>query len=184
MTKATPHPHPKPFSKEELIDRIIRVDHAGEYGAVRIYQGQLAVLGKHHPMTPIVQHMKEQEDVHLERFNALIRKRQIRPTLMTPFWHVAGFALGAGTALLGEKAAMACTEAVETVIDDHYRDQIKALGEDESALSQELEKFRQEEVDHKNTATEHGAKEAAGYELLSGLIRFGCKAAIKISERL
>ncbi|PCI45194.1 MAG: hypothetical protein COB49_10280 [Alphaproteobacteria bacterium] len=113
-----------------------------------------------------------------------MRDRGARPSLLTPLWHVAGFALGAGTALLGEKAAMTCTEAVETVIDDHYRDQIEQLGEDEAELAAEIEKFRQEEVEHRETAIKHGAQQAPGYELLSGLIKFGCKTVIKIAERV
>lgn len=177
-------PRPGALSKAQMIDRFLRVDHAGEYGAVRIYQGQLAIFGDKHPMSATIQHMKEQEDVHLERFNQLIRERGARPTLLTPLWHVAGFALGAGTALLGEKAAMACTEAVETVIDEHYQGQIKALGDDEAELAEELEKFRQEELEHKQTAIDYGAKEAPGYKLLSGMIRFGCKAVIKMAERI
>lgn len=177
-------PYPGAPTKEQMIDRFLRVDHAGEYGAVRIYQGQLAVFGDKHPMSDTIKHMKAQEDVHLERFNQLIRDRGARPSLLTPLWHVAGFALGAGTALLGEKAAMACTEAVETVIDDHYKDQIKELGEDEADLAAEIEKFRQEEVEHREIAIKHGARQAPGYELLSGLIRFGCKAAIKLAERI
>ena len=177
-------PYPGTLSKEQMIDRFLRVDHAGEYGAVRIYQGQLAVLGDNHPMSDTIRHMKAQEDVHLERFNQLIRDRGARPSLLTPLWHVAGFALGAGTALLGEKAAMTCTEAVETVIDDHYRDQIEQLGEDEAELAAEIEKFRQEEVEHRETAIKHGAQQAPGYELLSGLIKFGCKTVIKIAERV
>jgi len=175
---------PGALRKGDLIDRMLRVDHAGEYGAVRIYQGQLAVFGDHHPMSDTIKHMKQQEDVHLERFNDLIRQRGARPSLLTPLWHVAGFALGAGTALLGQKAAMVCTEAVETVIDEHYAAQIDALDEDESALAEELEKFRQEEVEHRDTAIENGAHQAPAYGLLSGLIQFGCKAAIKVAERV
>lgn len=177
-------PHPNGLSKEQMIDRLLRVDHAGEYGAVRIYQGQLAVMGDNHPLSDTIKHMKYQEDVHLERFNQLIRQRGARPSLLTPFWHVAGFALGAGTALLGEKAAMVCTEAVETVIDDHYAAQIAALPEDETELAEELEKFRQEEIEHRETAVELGAHEAPAYGLLSGLIQFGCKTVIKIAERI
>lgn len=177
-------PHPGKLNKSQMIDRILRVDHAGEYGAVRIYQGQLAILGDNHPMSDSIKHMKQQEDVHLDRFNTLIRERGARPTLLTPLWHVAGFALGAGTALLGEKAAMTCTEAVETVIDQHYAEQVKTLGEDEAELAQELEQFRQEELEHRDTAIEHGAQQAPGYDLLSGLIRFGCKTVIKIAERV
>jgi len=177
-------PHPTSLNKKQMIDRLLRVDHAGEYGAVRIYQGQLAVFGDKHPMSDTIKHMKSQEDVHLERFNELIRQRGARPTLLTPFWHVAGFALGAGTALLGEKAAMVCTEAVETVIDEHYAAQIKELGEDEQALAEELEKFRLEEIEHRDIAIENGAHQAPGYSLLSGLIKFGCKTVIKIAERV
>ena len=177
-------PFPGALKKDRMIDRFLRVDHAGEYGAVRIYQGQLAVMGDHHPMSDTIKHMKEQEDVHLERFSELIRERGARPSLLTPFWHVAGFALGAGTALLGTKAAMVCTEAVETVIDEHYAAQIEQLGADETALADELEKFRQEEVEHRETAVANGAHEAPGYGLLSGLIQFGCKTVIKIAERL
>lgn len=186
MPEPTDHKPPRPgaLSKEQMIDRFLRVDHAGEYAAVSIYQGQLAILGDKHPMSDSIRHMKQQEDVHLERFNELIRDRGARPSLLTPLWHVAGFALGAGTALLGEKAAMTCTEAVETVIDDHYKDQIKALGEDEADLAAEIEKFRLEEVEHRDTAVKFGARQAPAYELLSGLIRFGCKTAIKIAERI
>jgi len=183
MTKAET-PMPEMMTKEQKIDRILRVDHAGEYGAVRIYQGQLAVLGKNHPMYDTIQHMKEQEDVHLERFNALIRERGARPSLLTPLWHVAGFALGAGTALLGEKTAMACTEAVEEVIDQHYAAQIASLDEEEKDLAEELEKFRLEEVEHRETAVDHGAKETPGYDLLSGMIRLGCRTAVKVAERI
>ncbi|PHZ84315.1 demethoxyubiquinone hydroxylase family protein [Paremcibacter congregatus] len=177
-------PVPPPLTKEKMIDRLLRVDQAGEYGAVRIYQGQLAVLGDNHPLRPTIQHMKEQEDVHLARFNDLIRERGARPTLLTPLWHVAGFALGAGTALLGEKAAMVCTEAVETVIDQHYADQIENLDADEAPLATELEKFRQEELEHKDTAIELGAQEAPGYALLSGMIKLGCRTVIKVAERI
>tara|TARA_B100001939_G_C16942787_1_gene618985 strand:- start:1759 stop:2346 length:588 start_codon:yes stop_codon:yes gene_type:complete len=175
---------PGDMTKKQLIDRFLRVDHAGEYGAVRIYQGQLAVLGDNHPKSALIRHMKDQEDIHLRRFNDMIVQRGVRPTALTPLWHMAGFALGAGTALLGEKAAMACTEAVEEVIDKHYADQIEQLGEDEKDLAQELEKFRQEEREHHDTAVEHGARSAPGYSLLSRMIKFGCRTAIKIAERV
>ncbi len=181
-------PQPTSLNKKQMIDRLLRVDHAGEYGAVRIYQGQLAVFGDKHPMSDTIKHMKSQEDVHLERFNELIRQRGARPTLLTPLWHAAGFALGACTALLGEKAAMVCTEAVETVIDEHYAAQIEVLieewGEDEQSLAEELEKFRLEEIEHRDIAIENGAHQAPGYSLLSGLIQFGCKTVIKIAERV
>ncbi len=175
---------PKPSTKEEQLDRIIRVDHAGEYGAVRIYEGQLAVFGDNHPMSDTIKHMKEQEDVHLERFNKLIRQYDARPTLITPLWHMAGFALGAGTALLGTKAAMACTEAVEEVIDKHYTAQIESLDEDENALAETLEKFRQEEVEHKQIAIDNGAQEVPAHGLLYGAIKIGVKTVIKVAERI
>lgn len=175
---------PNPLTKEQQLDRIIRVDHAGEYGAVRIYEGQLAVFGDHHPMSDTIKHMKEQEDVHLERFNKLIHKYNARPTIITPLWHVAGFALGAGTALLGTKAAMACTEAVEEVIDQHYAEQIENLGDDESELAETLEKFRQEEVEHREIAIKNGAQQAPGHALLYGAIKLGVKTVIKIAERI
>ena len=175
---------PNRLSKEAQLDRIIRVDHAGEYGAVRIYEGQLAVFGDNHPFSDTIKHMKEQEDVHLERFNKLIREYNARPTLITPLWHVAGYALGASTALLGPKAAMACTEAVEEVIDKHYAEQIEGLDEDEGPLAQTLEKFRLEEVEHKQIAIDNGAQEAPGHGLLYGAIKLGVKAVIKVAERI
>ncbi|MEZ5757959.1 MAG: demethoxyubiquinone hydroxylase family protein [Emcibacteraceae bacterium] len=175
---------PKPLSREALLDRIIRVDHAGEYGAVRIYEGQLTVFGDNHPMSDTIKHMKDQEDVHLERFNRLIRDYNARPTMITPLWHMAGFALGAGTALLGTKAAMACTEAVEEVIDKHYAEQIESLGEEDSSLAETLEKFRQEEVEHKQIAIDNGAQETPGHGLLYGAIKLGVKAVIKVAERI
>jgi ubiquinone biosynthesis monooxygenase Coq7 len=167
----------------EQVKRFIRVDHAGEYGAARIYAGQLAVLGRG-PHAAQLEHMKAQEQVHLDAFAALIASRRVRPTALLPFWHVAGFALGAVTAALGPEAAMACTVAVEETIDEHYSAQREALGPDEDALSETVEKFRQEELEHRAIALENGAERAPGYRLLAGLIRFGCKTAIRISERI
>lgn len=175
---------PNRLSKEKMLDRIIRVDHAGEYGAVRIYEGQLAVFGDNHPMSDMIRHMKEQEDVHLERFNKLIHEYEARPTMITPLWHVAGYALGASTALLGPKAAMACTEAVEEVIDKHYAEQIEILPDDEGPLAETLEKFRLEEVEHKNIAIEHGAQEVPAHGILYGAIKLGVKTVIKVAERI
>jgi ubiquinone biosynthesis monooxygenase Coq7 len=163
------------------IKKFIRVDHAGEYGAARIYAGQLAVLGRG-PYGPQLEHMKAQEQVHLDTFAEMIAKRRVRPTAMLPFWHVAGFALGALTAAMGPKAAMACTVAVEETIDAHYAAQRKALGEDEAELSGTIEVFRLEELEHRDIGLENGAEQAPAYRLLSGFIRAGCKAAIKISE--
>lgn len=165
----------------EQIKRFVRVDHAGEYGAERIYTGQLAVLGRG-PKGDMLRHMLAQETVHKQTFEGLIANRRSRPTAMLPFWHVAGFALGAITAALGEKAAMACTVAVEETIDAHYAAQRDALGEDEQDLKDKIEAFRLEELEHRDIGLAHGAEQAPAYRLLSGAIRAGCKAAIKISE--
>nr|WP_245579964.1 demethoxyubiquinone hydroxylase family protein [Niveispirillum irakense] len=162
---------------------MIRVDHAGEYGAVRIYQGQLAVLGNG-AKGDMVRHMAEQEVVHRETFERLIRERGVRPTVLQPFWHVAGWLLGAGTALLGERAAMACTVAVETVIDGHYAAQADELGPDEAPLKATIEQFRAEELEHRDIGLENEAELAAGYPVLSNLIKAGSKTAIWLSERV
>ncbi len=173
---------PGDLTRDELIERIIRVDHAGEYGAVRIYQGQLAVLGKS-ASGDAIRHMTDQEKRHLETFEKLAVERRVRPTLLTPLWHAAGFALGAGTALLGEKAAMACTQAVEEVIDEHYAGQAEQLGDDEHELRDTIEKFRREEVEHRDTAIAAGAEDAPGHAVLTGAIKTGSRLAIWLSER-
>ena len=172
-------------SKAEMIKRMIRVDQAGEYGAVRIYEGQLSVLGKS-ASAPTLEHMAEQERRHLDAFNKLIPEHRVRPTALLPLWHVAGFTLGAGTALLGEKAAHACTVAVEEVIDEHYTGQIARLDAEggEKKLRDRLEEFRLEEVEHKQTSLDLGAREAPGYEALTGLIRAGSRLAIWLSTRI
>ncbi|SFK30106.1 demethoxyubiquinone hydroxylase family protein [Falsiroseomonas stagni] len=167
----------------EYVARTIRVDHAGEYGAKRIYQGQLAVLGRT-KYGPILEHMKEQEQVHLDTFAGLIAKRRVRPTALLPIWHVAGFALGAATALLGHRAAMACTVAVEEAIDEHYRAQAETLGDDEAPLRADIERFRAEELEHRDIGLENEAELAPAYKLLSAAIKAGCKVAIKVSERV
>jgi ubiquinone biosynthesis monooxygenase Coq7 len=174
---------PGDLSPRGLVARMIRVDHAGEYGAARIYAGQIAVLG-HTDKGPILQHMKEQEQVHLDTFSALIGERGVRPTALLPFWHVAGFALGVGTALLGSRAAMACTVAVEEVIDEHYAEQAAALGEDERPLRDTIEQFRREEIEHRDIGLAHEAEKAPGYRILTTLIKAGCKVAIRLSERV
>jgi ubiquinone biosynthesis monooxygenase Coq7 len=171
-------------SRAELIERMVRVDQAGEYGAVRIYQGQLAVLGRSAACGPMLRHMAEQEQRHLDQFNKMVADRRVRPTLLEPLWHIAGFALGAGTALLGEKAAMACTVAVEEVIEEHYADQATALGDDEPALRETIRVFRDEELQHRESALAHGAEQAPGYALLSAAIKAGTRLAIKLSERI
>ena len=164
---------------------MLRVDHAGEYGAVRIYEGQLAVLSKS-KNAPIIQHMLDQEKQHLETFDKLVGDRKIRPTALLPFWHLAGFALGAGTALLGEKAAMACTVAVEEVIDEHYSDQISELNAngEEEGLQETFETFRLEELEHRQTGLNNGAESALGYELLTGAVKAGSRLAIWLSTRV
>jgi ubiquinone biosynthesis monooxygenase Coq7 len=165
-------------------EAMIRVDHAGEYGAVRIYEGQLAVLGgRNSEITDSIRKMAEQEQEHLAAFEGIINERRVRPTALEPVWRVAGFALGAATALMGEKAAMACTAAVEDVIDQHYAQQIERL-DDDPVLKERIEKFRADEIAHKNEALGHGAEEAPAYKLLSETIKAGCRLAIKLSERL
>jgi ubiquinone biosynthesis monooxygenase Coq7 len=177
-------PIPGDRSENEDTKRMVRVDHAGEFGAVRIYAGQRAVLGDTHPKAGLVQHMHEQEMVHLARFNKIVTERGVRPTLLAPLWNIAGFALGAGTALMGEKAAMACTQAVEDVIDAHYEEQrIKLEGQDPE-LEEVIETFQAEEVEHKKIAEAHGAEEAIGYPVLSATIKAGCRAAIWLSKRI
>jgi ubiquinone biosynthesis monooxygenase Coq7 len=166
-----------------VVERTIRVDHAGEYGAKRIYEGQLAVLGRT-KYGPLIEHMKAQEQVHLDTFSRLIGERRVRPTALLPFWHVAGFALGAASALLGHRGAMACTVAVEEAIDEHYRAQEDILGDDEAALRADIARFRAEELEHRDTGLEHEAEQAPAYRLLSAAIKTGCKIAIKISERV
>ena len=162
---------------------MIRVDHAGEYGAARIYAGQLAVL-RRGGKADLIRHMRDQEQVHLDTFNALVGDRRVRPTVLLPFWHLAGFMLGAATAVLGERAAMACTVAVEETIDAHYTAQIDRLGESEPALRGTLQKFRGEEREHRDIALASEAELTPGYRLLSAAIRAGCRTAIGLSERL
>ncbi len=173
-------------TREQLIERIIRVDQAGEYGAVRIYEGQLSVLGGSEK-GPVIRDMLIQEKEHLDTFDKMVARRRVRPTALMPLWHLAGFALGAGTALLGEKAAMACTVAVEEVIDEHYADQVEKLERmdgDEKELAEICEKYRQEELEHRDTGLEHGAEQAPAYEGLTALIKSGSRMAIWLSERI
>ena len=165
-------------------DRMLRVDQAGEYGATRIYAGQLAVLGDRTAISGEIQHMAEQEAVHRRKLDALLARRGVRPTALQPFWDVAGFALGAATALIGPKAAMACTAAVETEIDRHYTQQLDELGDSDPELSDMIEAFREDERAHRATALANGAEQAPAYPLLSGAIRLGCRAAIKLAERI
>ncbi|MDH4384891.1 MAG: demethoxyubiquinone hydroxylase family protein [Caulobacter sp.] len=172
---------------EGRLAEMLRVDHAGELGAVHIYRGQQAVLGRAPGRERIASQLAEMEgheQVHLSRMESLLNERRIRPTLLSPLWRAAGFALGAGTALLGEKAAHACTEAVETVIEEHYAGQIAELASSEPALVSELSQFRDDELAHRDLALAEGAREAPAYPLLAAVIQAGCRAAIKISEKI
>lgn len=171
-----------PTPKQRLA-RIARVDHAGEYGAKRIYEGQLAVLGRgRHGDT--LRHMAQQELEHLRYFEGQLKTRQVRPTVLQPFWHVAGWALGAGTALLGERAAMACTVAVEEVIDGHYAEQLAHLGPEEAPLAETIARFQAEEVEHRDIGLANGAEKAPAYPALLGAIKAGTRAAIWVAERV
>ena len=163
---------------------MLRVNQAGEYGATRIYAGQLAVLARGSAAAHQIARMAAQEERHLDRFNQLMAERRVRPTLLQPLWNVAGFALGAATALLGEKAAMACTDAVETEIDKHYADQLVELGDREPELAADIAEFQAEELEHRAVARAHGAQDAVGYPLLSAAIRAGCRVAIGLSKRI
>ncbi len=171
-----------------VVERTIRVDQAGEFGAVRIYEGQLAALRLTGRATGAaarkIAAMAEAERAHNREFDRLLAARRVRPTALSPLWHVAGFALGAATALLGEKAAMACTVAVEETIDEHYAAQAEALGDDEAELRATIEKFRADEIEHRDTALAAGAEQAPGYEALSTVIKAGSKLAIWLSTRI
>jgi len=183
MTMAA-RPTWRPGDARADTESMLRVDQAGEYGATRIYAGQLAVLGTRHPAARIVAHMADQEERHLSHFDRMMAERGVRPTVLQPFWHTAGHALGAVTALISPNAAMACTAAVEDEIDAHYGEQLRALGGDDPELSSAIEKFQAEEVEHRDTALAHGAESAFAYPLLYSAIRAGCRAAIFLSKRI
>lgn len=174
---------PGDLTKEELLEQMIRVNHAGEYGAKRIYAGQMRIL-KNDECYEELQHMAEQEEEHLQYFADQITKRKVRPTALMPIWHVAGYAMGAATALMGKKAAMACTVAVETVIDEHYQEQLNELGNDEKELKAAITKFREEELEHRDIGLEHDAEQTPGYELLSFGVKSASKLAIWLSKRI
>ncbi|HEX8840044.1 MAG TPA: demethoxyubiquinone hydroxylase family protein [Sphingomicrobium sp.] len=163
---------------------MLRVDQAGEYGATRIYAGQLAVLRRNCPEAKLVARMAAQEQRHLSRFNHLMSERRVRPTALQPLWNVAGFALGAATALMSEKAALACTDAVETEIDKHYAEQLRQLGGDDPELAADITEFQADELEHRDTAREAGAASAVGYPILTAAIRAGCRVAIELSKRI
>jgi ubiquinone biosynthesis monooxygenase Coq7 len=163
---------------------MLRVDQAGEYGATRIYAGQLAVLRANCPEAKLISRMAAQEQRHLQRFDRLISQRRVRPTALQPLWKVAGFALGAATALMSEKAALACTDAIETEIDRHYGQQLDELGDDDREFATDIAEFRADEVEHRDTARAAGAPQAMGYPLLTAAIRAGCRVAIELSKRI
>jgi ubiquinone biosynthesis monooxygenase Coq7 len=163
---------------------MLRVDQAGEYGATRIYAGQLAVLRRNCPEAKLVARMAAQEQRHLDRFNTLMAERRVRPTALQPLWNVAGFALGAATALMSEQAALACTDAVETEIDEHYSAQLAELGDEDPDFAADIANFRAEELEHRDTARAAGATNAPGYPLLTAAIRAGCRVAIELSKRI
>ena len=174
----------KSTTDKTILDEIIRVDHAGEYGATRIYDGQIAVFGKDSKIGKTIQHMADQEQEHIEKFNELLIEKRVRPTALLPIWNIAGFALGAGTALMGEKAAMACTVAVEKVIGEHYREQQNLLEDDEKELKKTIAKFEKDELEHHDIGLEHDAENAPGYKVMTKVIEIGCKAAIAISKKI
>ena len=169
---------------KSILDQIIRVDHAGEYGATRIYDGQIAVFGKDSKIGKTIQHMADQEQEHIDKFNELLVEKRVRPTALLPLWNIAGFALGAGTALMGEKSAMACTVAVEKVIGEHYREQQDLLEDDEIELKKTIAKFEKDELEHHDIGIAHDAKNTPGYNIMTKLIEVGCKTAIAISKKI
>ncbi|AAV90293.1 2-octaprenylphenol hydroxylase COQ7/UbiB [Zymomonas mobilis subsp. mobilis ZM4 = ATCC 31821] len=169
---------------EEERKSMIRVDHAGEYGAIRIYAGQLAIMGdRNGRLSKMITRMAAQEDRHFAGFEKLVQERHVRPTLLQPVWKIAGFALGAATALIGPKTAMACTAAVESEIDEHYKSQMEKLGSEDHELKKMIAEYREEELEHRDHAIKEGAEEIPAYPVLYGLIRLGCRAAIELSKR-
>jgi len=172
---------------QKILEEIIRVDHAGERGAIKIYEGQLLALNtirEDKTLKRIIEEMKEQEKEHLEYFEKEIQKRGMKATYMLPLWDLMGVSLGFGTALLGKKAAMLCTASVEEVIENHYENQLSKIGEDEKDLKTTIEKFKGDEVNHKNTAYESGATKSGLYSIMDKIIRTGSKIAITISEKI
>ena len=182
MTPTRP-PH---LPGDRIVDTgaMVRVDQAGEYGAARIYAGQLAVMGERHPHARLIRHMADQERRHLDTFDRLLIERRGRPTILHPLWHVAGYALGAATALMGPRAAMACTAAVEAEIDAHYAQQLAEIGDSDPELAAHVADFRGDEAEHRETALAQGAERAVGYPVLAAIIRVGCRAAIAVSSRI
>jgi 3-demethoxyubiquinol 3-hydroxylase len=168
----------------QQLKSMIRVNQAGEFGAQRIYAGQLAIMGDRHHAARSISHMADQEQRHLDAFDRIMAERGVRPTVFHPFWNMAGYALGAATAVLGPEAAMACTVAVETEIDLHYSEQLEELGDSEPELSALIAEFRAEELEHKAIALAAGAERAPAYPVMSAVIRAGCRVAIAVSKRI
>ena len=174
-------------TNQKILEEIIRVDHAGERGAIKIYEGQLLALKtikQDESLKDKIEKMKEQEKEHLEYFEKEIQKRKIKPTYLLPVWDLMGVALGFGSALLGKKAAMLCTASVEEVIEDHYQSQLKKIGDDEKDLKEKIEKFKEDEISHKNTAYNSGAINKGFYSIMDKIIRTGSRIAITISEKI
>ena len=169
------------------IEQFLRVDHAGERGAIKIYEGQLLALNtilKDEDLKNTIKKMKDQEKEHLDFFNKEIKKRKIKPTKLLPLWDLLGVGLGFGSAIIGKKAVMLCTASVEEVIDEHYQNQLKKIGDDEANLKKKIEKFRVDEVEHKNIAYEAGATNKGFYSIMDKIIRTGSRIAITISEKI
>ena len=174
----------KASTDKNILDEIIRVDHAGEYGATRIYDGQIAIFGKDTKIGKTIQHMADQEQEHIETFEKLIVNKRVRPTALLPIWNIAGFMLGVSTAMMGKKAAMACTVAVEKVIGEHYREQQDLLEDDEKELKKTIAKFEKDELEHHDIGLEHDAENAPGYKIMTKVIEISCKTAIAISKKI
>jgi ubiquinone biosynthesis monooxygenase Coq7 len=170
--------------RARAMERMIRVNQAGEFGAKRIYAGQLAVMGDRTPAARSIAHMAEQEERHLNAFDKMMAERGVRPTALHPIWNVAGFALGAVSAAIGPEAAMACTVAVETEIDRHYSEQLAEIGDSDPELSAMILDFQADELEHKATALAQGAERAPAYPLMSALVRMGCRTAIAVSKHI
>ncbi len=174
----------KKITNRDILEEIIRVDHAGEYGATKIYDGQIAIFGNDSKIGKTIQHMADQEQEHIEKFNDLILEYRVRPTALLPLWNILGYTLGATTALMGEKAAMACTVAVEKVIGDHYKEQASLLANDQKKLKSTINKFEKDELEHHDIGIAHNAKKTPGYSILSKVISLGCKTAIAVSKKI
>jgi len=174
----------KVLTDQSILEEIIRVDHAGEFGATRIYDGQIAIFGKKSKIGKTIQHMADQEQEHIETFEELILNHRVRPTALLPLWNIAGYFLGTATAMMGEKAAMACTVAVEKVIGEHYKKQISLLKDDHKKLKATLKKFAQDELEHHDIGLAHDAEKTPGYTILTKCIEVGCIAAIVVSKKI